>query len=70
MTDPARSFDRSRGSSGAAALLVVSNRLPYDIGRTGGLPRRNVGGLVNALEPALQTSRGTWIGWDGNSIPN
>ena len=36
-------------------LLVVSNRLPYDIGREPGRgsPKRNVGGLVNAIEPVL-----------------
>ena len=55
---------------GATALLVVSNRLPFDIGRQSGPPRRNVGGLVNALEPVFTERGGTWIGWDGITLPN
>ncbi len=58
------------GPNRAAALLVVSNRLPYDIGRAEAAPRRNVGGLVNALEPVLEDPKGIWIGWDGSSLPN
>ena len=48
-------------------LVVVSNRLPYDLPREGSKrgPRRNVGGLVNALEPVLAGGRGAWLGWDG-----
>ena len=36
-------------------LVVVSNRLPYNLPRVPGArhPKRNVGGLVNALEPVL-----------------
>jgi alpha,alpha-trehalose-phosphate synthase [UDP-forming]/trehalose-phosphatase len=42
-------------------LLVVSNRTPPPIeGR-----HRSVGGLVSALEPALRTSEGMWLGWSG-----
>jgi trehalose 6-phosphate synthase len=48
-------------------LVVVSNRLPFDLprSRTGRPPKRNVGGLVNALEPVLSARGGSWIGWDG-----
>jgi trehalose 6-phosphate synthase len=51
-------------------VIVVSNRLPYDIPRPGTeqRPRRNVGGLVNALEPVLAESGGAWIGWDGHTL--
>jgi len=49
---------------------VVSNRLPFDIGRTGASLRRNVGGLVNALEPVFDRLGGAWVGWDGLSLPN
>jgi alpha,alpha-trehalose-phosphate synthase [UDP-forming] len=53
----------------SSTLVVVSNRLPYDIGRAGSSPRRNVGGLVNALEPVFDRRGGVWIGWDGVSLP-
>ncbi|HEX4826124.1 MAG TPA: trehalose-6-phosphate synthase [Candidatus Polarisedimenticolaceae bacterium] len=66
---PARSSIRPAGAA-AATLLVVSNRLPYDIGRGSGPKHRNVGGLVNALEPAFLSRGGTWFGWDGISLPN
>lgn len=52
-------------------LIVVSNRLPYDLPREGRRPpKRNVGGLVNALEPVLADRGGTWIGWDGTALPS
>jgi trehalose 6-phosphate synthase len=42
-------------------LLVVSNRTPTNaVGR-----QRPVGGLVSALEPALQRDGGMWLGWSG-----
>jgi alpha,alpha-trehalose-phosphate synthase [UDP-forming] len=50
------------------SLVVVSNRLPYDIGRDITTARRNVGGLVNALEPVFNRLGGSWIGWDGVSL--
>ena len=61
------SATRRRGSSGS--LIVVSNRLPYNLPRnpSRGRPRRNVGGLVNALEPVLADRGGSWVGWDGHS---
>jgi len=44
-----------------ARLVVVSNRTPTAIaGR-----QRPVGGLVSALEPALKTFDGVWLGWSG-----
>lgn len=53
-------------------LVVVSNRLPYDIGREPGRgsPKRNVGGLVNAIEPVLAERGGLWVGWDGAMLPS
>ena len=55
----------SAGASGP--MVVVSNRLPYNAQREPGgrPPKRNVGGLVNALEPVLVARGGSWVGWDG-----
>jgi trehalose 6-phosphate synthase len=55
-----------------APLVVVSNRLPYNAPRQSGNrpPKRNVGGLVNALEPVLASRGGCWIGWDGVHLPS
>ena len=53
-------------------LLVLSNRLPEL--RSPTKPRderrRNVGGLVAALEPALARRRGLWLGWSGRLVPD
>ena len=44
------------------ALLVMSNRMPAaPTGR-----RREVGGLVAALEPALGNTAAVWLGWSGH----
>jgi trehalose 6-phosphate synthase len=56
----------------AYELLVVSNRLPDLRGATrpreeGEGRKRNVGGLVSALEPALSARRGLWLGWSGRT---
>ncbi len=52
-------------------LLVVSNRLP-DL-RSPVSPedvrKRNVGGLVSALEPVLSKREGMWLGWNGRTSP-
>jgi alpha,alpha-trehalose-phosphate synthase [UDP-forming]/trehalose-phosphatase len=50
-------------------LLIVSNRLP-DL-RSGARDerRRNVGGLVSALEPVLVANEGLWLGWSGRTLP-
>ena len=56
-------------ASGAAAspLVVVSNRLPFEVKRTPAGVRisRSPGGLVAALEPVLEARGGVWIGWPG-----
>lgn len=49
----------------ARKLLLVSNRLPYNLPRRNLPLSRNVGGLVNALEPVIVQRGGGWIGWDG-----
>ncbi|HXI04332.1 MAG TPA: trehalose-6-phosphate synthase, partial [Candidatus Saccharimonadales bacterium] len=49
-------------------LLLVSNRLPYNLPREHLPLSRNVGGLVNALEPVLIERGGAWVGWDGVSL--
>ncbi len=51
-------------------LLVVSNRLPEQRSSAdfdAGPKKRTVGGLVSALEPALATRRGLWLGWSGRT---
>jgi trehalose 6-phosphate synthase len=50
-----------RGLAGAR-LLVVSNRLPA---APSAERKREVGGLVSALLPALAENSGTWLGWSG-----
>jgi trehalose 6-phosphate synthase len=54
------------------ALLVVSNRLPdfRDVEVDVGERKRNVGGLVSALEPALRARGGMWLGWSGRTVPD
>jgi trehalose 6-phosphate synthase len=48
-------------ASRSTRLLVVSNRTPPNAtGR-----QRPVGGLVSALEPALRSHDGMWLGWSG-----
>jgi alpha,alpha-trehalose-phosphate synthase [UDP-forming]/trehalose-phosphatase len=51
-------------------LLVLSNRLP-ELRGAASLParKRNVGGLVSALGPALAARRGIWLGWSGRTRP-
>jgi trehalose-phosphatase len=52
-------------------LLVLSNRLPELRSATGTDTerKRNVGGLVSALAPALARRRGIWLGWSGRTRP-
>ncbi|MBA3455801.1 MAG: trehalose-phosphatase [Deltaproteobacteria bacterium] len=45
-----------------ARLIVVSNRLPA---APSGDRKREVGGLVSALLPALAETNGLWLGWSG-----
>lgn len=49
-------------------LLVVSNRLPMVLHRTGNgalTSRPGSGGLVTALLPVLRDRGGVWVGWPG-----
>jgi len=47
----------------APQLIVASNRLPA--APAPGERGREVGGLVSALLPTLEASRGIWLGWSG-----
>ncbi len=59
---PALQPRRALAAPSPAALLVVSNRTPpATLGR-----HRPVGGLISALEPALHSSGGIWLGWNGD----
>ncbi len=57
----------STAAAREAPLVVVSNRLPFRAEHNvGGLSlMRSAGGLVAALEPALEQRGGVWIGWPG-----
>lgn len=59
MTEPA--------TVSASPLVVVSNRLPFEVRRSQAGVRfeRSPGGLVAALEPVLEARGGVWIGWPG-----
>ena len=50
-------------------LVVVANRLPLTLKRTGDgwAAEPSVGGLATALRPLLERSEGLWIGWSGES---
>ncbi len=54
-------------------LLVISNRLPdfrsVEV-EDGTVRKKNVGGLVSALEPALRARGGMWLGWSGKTVSN
>ncbi len=58
------------GSTSQARMVVVANRLPFDIEK---LPdgttrtRQSPGGLVTALAPILSRRQGAWIGWPGTA---
>ena len=50
-------------------LLVLSNRLP-ELRSTEGAHegrKQSVGGLVSALRPVLERSKGIWLGWSGRT---
>jgi alpha,alpha-trehalose-phosphate synthase [UDP-forming]/trehalose-phosphatase len=52
-------------------LLILSNRLP-ELRSAEGVEttrKRNVGGLVSALTPALASRKGIWLGWSGRTRP-
>ena len=59
-----------RPATAGQRLVIVSNRLPVTAERTddGLVLHRSVGGLVSALDPALERRGGTWVGWPGISF--
>ncbi|MFN8178294.1 MAG: trehalose-6-phosphate synthase [bacterium] len=50
-------------------LVIVANRLPVRRVHRGGRPEwvLSPGGLVSALGPVLEGSRGIWVGWAGSA---
>lgn len=50
-------------------LVVISNRLPLTLRRTGDewSAESSAGGLATALEPVLRRTGGLWIGWPGDA---
>ena len=54
-------------ASHAPPLVVISNRLPFQVERRGGKLHltRSPGGLVAALDPVLHRRGGVWVGWPG-----
>lgn len=57
-------------SEGSYDFIVVSNRLPVDVGPDGAMNwTSSAGGLVTALRPVVAKSGGAWVGWPGNSFP-
>jgi trehalose 6-phosphate synthase len=53
------------GSSEAAQVVAVANRLPVQHGPDGW--ELSPGGLVTALRPVMAARSGMWVGWDGGS---
>jgi trehalose 6-phosphate synthase len=50
----------------ARSTFIVANRLPVEFHAAGWRP--SPGGLVSALEPALQNLNAVWVGWRGSSV--
>lgn len=50
-------------------VIVVSNRLPVALKRTGTTwqTRKTAGGLATAMQPVLLQRKGIWIGWSGET---
>lgn len=50
-------------------LVVVSNRLPFTLKRSGDGWRtdRSTGGLATAMGPIIERTGGIWVGWSGDS---
>ncbi|HZD22912.1 MAG TPA: trehalose-6-phosphate synthase [Acidimicrobiia bacterium] len=46
-------------------VVVVANRLPVAYDTKSGDWRTSPGGLVSALTPILQRTKGSWVGWSG-----
>src|SRR5690606_38542772 len=60
-------------AAASSDLLVVSNRLPelrHVESNDESERKKNVGGLVSALEPALRSRHGMWLGWSGRTVPS
>lgn len=60
----------TESSASDRGLLLVSNRLPdfRHVEGDEGERKKNVGGLVSALEPALRARGGMWLGWSGRTV--
>ncbi len=60
---------RSAATPKAERLVVVANRLPITVRRTGGRwhGERSGGGLVAALAPIMERAGGLWVGWPGDA---
>ena len=52
-------------SSPNRRVVVIANRLPIAHDGETGEWRTSPGGLVSALTPILQRTRGSWVGWSG-----
>ncbi|MES0341697.1 MAG: trehalose-6-phosphate synthase, partial [Candidatus Humimicrobiaceae bacterium] len=50
-------------------IVIVSNRVPYNISRSNGKVqyKKSIGGLATALDPILLKNGGLWIGWNGHT---
>jgi trehalose 6-phosphate synthase len=46
-------------------VVVVANRLPVAFDEESGEWHTSPGGLVSALTPILQRTKGSWVGWSG-----
>ena len=46
-------------------VVVVANRLPVSFDEQTGAWETSPGGLVSALTPILQRTKGSWVGWSG-----
>lgn len=44
-------------------LVTIANRLP--VSRDNGGWKTSTGGLVTAMRPIMEDTRGVWVGWDG-----
>jgi len=60
---------RASKPAAGARIIVVSNRLPLTLKRTGQGwdTTRSSGGLASAMNPLLGKTGGAWVGWAGDS---
>ena len=60
---------RARKPAAGARIIVVANRLPLTLKKTGQGwdTTRSSGGLASAMNPLLGKTGGEWIGWAGDS---